>query len=107
MIKKIDDYDARDVRHVDAQNLLQNSETIKLVIERSEPSRAASSRTTTDTTITASPPTIFRPIVGTGAAATSLSECNTIFTIRVFYTQCRYSNYTALPPQYRSTPLIN
>ncbi|XP_018300421.1 PDZ and LIM domain protein 3 isoform X5 [Mycetomoellerius zeteki] len=34
MIKKIDDYDARDVRHVDAQNLLQNSETIKLVIER-------------------------------------------------------------------------
>ncbi|XP_071569667.1 PDZ and LIM domain protein 3 isoform X4 [Temnothorax nylanderi] len=34
MIKKIDDYDARDVRHVDAQNLLQNSETIKLVVER-------------------------------------------------------------------------
>ncbi|XP_018392106.1 PREDICTED: PDZ and LIM domain protein 3 isoform X5 [Cyphomyrmex costatus] len=34
MIKKIDDYDARDVRHVDAQNLLQNSDTIKLVIER-------------------------------------------------------------------------
>ncbi|KYN05773.1 PDZ and LIM domain protein Zasp [Cyphomyrmex costatus] len=51
MIKKIDDYDARDVRHVDAQNLLQNSDTIKLVIERSEPSRV-SSRTTTDTTIT-------------------------------------------------------
>ncbi|XP_018300419.1 uncharacterized protein Zasp66 isoform X3 [Mycetomoellerius zeteki] len=73
MIKKIDDYDARDVRHVDAQNLLQNSETIKLVIERSEPSRV-SSRTTTDTIITMSPPppTIFRPIVGNGAAATSL-----------------------------------
>ncbi|XP_018361638.1 PREDICTED: PDZ and LIM domain protein 3 isoform X2 [Trachymyrmex cornetzi] len=73
MIKKIDDYDARDVRHVDAQNLLQNSETIKLVIERSEPSRV-SSRTTTDTTFTTSPspPTIFRPIVGNGAAATSL-----------------------------------
>lgn len=82
MIKKIDDYDARDVRHVDAQNLLQNSETIKLVVERSEPSSAArtSSRTTTDTIITASPspPTIFRPIIGNGAAATSLSECNTI-----------------------------
>ncbi|XP_025073574.1 LOW QUALITY PROTEIN: PDZ and LIM domain protein 1 [Pogonomyrmex barbatus] len=76
MIKKIDDYDARDVRHVDAQNLLKNSETIKLVIERSEPSNAArtSSRTTTDTIFTASPspPTIFRPIVGNGAAATSL-----------------------------------
>ncbi|XP_011690067.1 PREDICTED: PDZ and LIM domain protein 3 isoform X3 [Wasmannia auropunctata] len=73
MIKKIDDYDARDVRHVDAQNLLQNSDTIKLVVERSEPSRA-SSRTSTDTTITASPspPTIYRPIVGNGAAATSL-----------------------------------
>ncbi|XP_018349565.1 PREDICTED: uncharacterized protein LOC108752890 isoform X3 [Trachymyrmex septentrionalis] len=72
IIKKIDDYDARDVRHVDAQNLLQNSETIKLVIERSEPSRV-SSRTSTDTTITtsSSPPT-FRPIVGNGAAATSL-----------------------------------
>jgi len=82
MIKKIDDYDARDVRHVDAQNLLQNSETIKLVVERSEPSRAASSRTTTDTTITASSPTIFRPIVDNGAAATSLSECNTISTTR-------------------------
>ncbi|XP_011873009.1 PREDICTED: PDZ and LIM domain protein 3 isoform X3 [Vollenhovia emeryi] len=75
MIKKIDDYDARDVRHVDAQNLLQNSETIKLVVERSEPSSAArTSRTTTDTTITASPspPTIFRPTVGNWAAATSL-----------------------------------
>ncbi|XP_076547603.1 PDZ_signaling and DUF4749 domain-containing protein Zasp66 isoform X7 [Osmia lignaria lignaria] len=34
VIKKIDDYDARDVRHVDAQNLLQNSESIKLVVER-------------------------------------------------------------------------
>ncbi|XP_014479953.1 PREDICTED: PDZ and LIM domain protein 3 isoform X4 [Dinoponera quadriceps] len=34
VIKKIDEYDARDVRHVDAQNLLQNSETIKLVVER-------------------------------------------------------------------------
>ncbi|XP_012538872.1 uncharacterized protein LOC105838116 isoform X5 [Monomorium pharaonis] len=73
MIKKIDDYDARDLRHVDAQNLLQNSETIKLVVERSAPSRA-SSRTSIDTTITASPspPMIFRPIVGNGAAATSL-----------------------------------
>ncbi|KAL6422051.1 hypothetical protein ACFW04_010846 [Cataglyphis niger] len=34
VIKKIDDYDTRDMRHVDAQNLLQNSETIKLVVER-------------------------------------------------------------------------
>ncbi|XP_043254439.1 PDZ and LIM domain protein 3 isoform X5 [Colletes gigas] len=34
VIKKIDDYDARDVRHVDAQNLLQTSESIRLVIER-------------------------------------------------------------------------
>ncbi|XP_015603934.1 PDZ and LIM domain protein 3 isoform X7 [Cephus cinctus] len=34
VIKKIDDYDARDVRHVDAQNLLQKSESVKLVVER-------------------------------------------------------------------------
>ncbi|XP_053979514.1 PDZ and LIM domain protein 3 isoform X2 [Hylaeus volcanicus] len=34
VIKKIDDYDSRDVRHVDAQNLLQTSESIRLVIER-------------------------------------------------------------------------
>ncbi|KAK0160583.1 hypothetical protein PV328_007979 [Microctonus aethiopoides] len=34
VIKKIDDYDGRDVRHVDAQNLLQNSESVKLVVER-------------------------------------------------------------------------
>ncbi|XP_076685011.1 PDZ_signaling and DUF4749 domain-containing protein Zasp66 isoform X6 [Andrena cerasifolii] len=34
VIRKIDDYDARDVRHVDAQNLLQTSESIKLVVER-------------------------------------------------------------------------
>ncbi|KAL0117456.1 hypothetical protein PUN28_010351 [Cardiocondyla obscurior] len=34
IIKKIDDYDARDVRHVDAQNLLQTSDTITLVVER-------------------------------------------------------------------------
>ncbi|XP_011300378.1 PDZ and LIM domain protein 3 isoform X2 [Fopius arisanus] len=38
VIKKIDEYDSRDVRHVDAQNLLQNSESVKLVVERSEPS---------------------------------------------------------------------
>ncbi|XP_017765403.1 PREDICTED: PDZ and LIM domain protein 3 isoform X4 [Eufriesea mexicana] len=36
VIKKIDDYDARDVRHVDAQNLLQNSESIRLVVERAK-----------------------------------------------------------------------
>ncbi|XP_034950550.1 PDZ and LIM domain protein 3 isoform X5 [Chelonus insularis] len=34
VIKKIDDYDARDLRHVDAQNLLQNSESVRLVVER-------------------------------------------------------------------------
>ena len=97
IIKKIDDYDARDVRHVDAQNLLQNSETIKLVIERSEPSRV-SSRTSTDTTITtsSSPPT-FRPIVGNGAAATSLSECNIISIIRVFF----HNSATAMTPHCR------
>ncbi|XP_032679046.1 PDZ and LIM domain protein 3 isoform X11 [Odontomachus brunneus] len=69
VIKKIDEYDARDVRHVDAQNLLQNSETIKLVVERSEPSSATTSRIT-DTTTTS--PTIFGSIIGDGAAVTSL-----------------------------------
>ncbi|XP_025157735.1 PDZ and LIM domain protein 3 isoform X4 [Harpegnathos saltator] len=39
VIKKIDEYDARDVRHVDAQNLLQNSESIKLVVERYKPEK--------------------------------------------------------------------
>ncbi|EZA59107.1 PDZ and LIM domain protein Zasp [Ooceraea biroi] len=75
VIKKIDDYDARDVRHVDAQNLLQNSETIKLVIERSEPSSVtASSRIDTINTINtvSPPPTIFKSIFGDGAAVTSL-----------------------------------
>nr|XP_012149408.1 PREDICTED: PDZ and LIM domain protein 3 isoform X6 [Megachile rotundata] len=42
VIKKIDDYDARDVRHVDAQNLLQNSESIKLVVERAKPTKVPS-----------------------------------------------------------------
>lgn len=42
VIKKIDDYDARDVRHVDAQNLLQNSESIKLVVERAKPAKLPS-----------------------------------------------------------------
>nr|XP_031841256.1 PDZ and LIM domain protein 3 isoform X8 [Nomia melanderi] len=37
VIKKIDDYDVRDVRHVDAQKLLQTSDSIKLVIERAKP----------------------------------------------------------------------
>ncbi|XP_029159621.1 uncharacterized protein LOC114931626 isoform X6 [Nylanderia fulva] len=75
VIKKIDDYDTRDMRHVDAQNLLQNSETIKLVVERSESSRATtSSRITTDTTITVSPlpSTVFKSRFGDGAAVTSL-----------------------------------
>ncbi|XP_035736779.1 PDZ and LIM domain protein 3-like isoform X9 [Vespa mandarinia] len=39
VIKKIDDYDTRDVRHVDAQNLLQKSERIKLVVERAKPAK--------------------------------------------------------------------
>ncbi|XP_057326999.1 PDZ and LIM domain protein 3 isoform X9 [Microplitis mediator] len=39
VIKKIDDYDARDVRHVDAQNLLQNSESVRLVVERPQESQ--------------------------------------------------------------------
>ncbi|XP_047351692.1 PDZ and LIM domain protein 3 isoform X5 [Vespa velutina] len=39
VIKKIDDYDTRDVRHVDAQNLLQKSERIKLVVERAKPTK--------------------------------------------------------------------
>jgi C-terminal processing protease CtpA/Prc len=80
VIKKIDDYDARDVRHVDAQNLLQNSETIKLVIERSAPSSVAASRINTNiTTTTSRLPTIFKSIIGDGAAVTSLSECNIIY----------------------------
>ncbi|XP_014613704.1 PREDICTED: PDZ and LIM domain protein 3 isoform X6 [Polistes canadensis] len=39
VIRKIDDYDGRDVRHVDAQYLLQNSERIKLVVERTKPAK--------------------------------------------------------------------
>jgi len=108
VIKKIDDYDARDVRHVDAQNLLQNSETIKLVIERSAPSSVAASRINTNiTTITSLPPTIFKSIIGDEAAVTSLSECNTIY----FY---YYAILWQMPP-YRdcchntalAVPLIN
>ncbi|XP_014479950.1 PREDICTED: uncharacterized protein LOC106747137 isoform X2 [Dinoponera quadriceps] len=68
VIKKIDEYDARDVRHVDAQNLLQNSETIKLVVERSEPSNATSRITDTTT----KSPSIFGSIIGDRAAVTSL-----------------------------------
>ncbi|XP_051174331.1 PDZ and LIM domain protein 3 isoform X4 [Leptopilina boulardi] len=34
VIKKIDEYDVRDLRHIDAQNLLKNSESVRLVIER-------------------------------------------------------------------------
>ncbi|KAL7296982.1 hypothetical protein TKK_0009418 [Trichogramma kaykai] len=35
VIKKIDEYDVRDLRHVDAQTLLQNTCCVKLAIERS------------------------------------------------------------------------
>lgn len=75
VIKKIDDYDARDVRHVDAQNLLQNSESIRLVIERSEPSKA--SRINIRTTSSS----IFESNTGDRAAVTSLSESNSTFVI--------------------------
>lgn len=74
VIKKIDDYDARDVRHVDAQNLLQNSESIRLVVERSEPSNASR------TNITTSSP-IIQLNTGGRAAVTSLSESNSTFVI--------------------------
>ncbi|XP_017882251.1 PDZ and LIM domain protein Zasp isoform X2 [Ceratina calcarata] len=67
VIRKIDDYDARDVRHVDAQNLLQNSESIRLVVERSELSNASRIN------ITTSPP-IFRSNIGDRAAVTSLAR---------------------------------
>nr|XP_033325739.1 PDZ and LIM domain protein Zasp isoform X2 [Megalopta genalis] len=65
VIKKIDEYDVRDVRHVDAQKLLQTSESIKLVVERSEPSSASRIN------ITKSPP-IIKPSIGNRAAVTSL-----------------------------------
>ncbi|XP_076281643.1 PDZ_signaling and DUF4749 domain-containing protein Zasp66 isoform X2 [Lasioglossum baleicum] len=65
VIKKIDEYDVRDVRHVDAQKLLQTSESIKLVVERSEPSSAPRIN------ITTSPP-IIKPSIGNRAAVTSL-----------------------------------
>lgn len=74
VIKKIDDYDARDVRHVDAQNLLQNSESIRLVIERSEPSKASRINITTSSSI-------FESNIGDRAAVTSLSESNSTFVI--------------------------
>ncbi|XP_012340648.1 PDZ and LIM domain protein 3 isoform X6 [Apis florea] len=67
VIKKIDDYDARDVRHVDAQNLLQNSESIRLVIERSEPSKASRINITTSSPI-------FELNTGDRAAVTSLAK---------------------------------
>ncbi|KAI4502664.1 hypothetical protein M0802_002576 [Mischocyttarus mexicanus] len=68
VIRKIDDYDGRDVRHVDAQYLLQNSERIKLVVERSENSK--SSRIDTPTTS----PMISGSIIGERAAVTSLAK---------------------------------
>lgn len=77
VIKKIDDYDVRDVRHVDAQKLLQTSDSIKLVIERSEQSSASRIN------ITTSPP-IIKPSIGNRAAVTSLSESHTTF---IYYAQ--------------------
>lgn len=74
MIKKIDDYDTRDVRHVDAQNLLQNSESIRLVVERSEPSNASRINITTSSPI-------IQLNTGDRAAVTSLSESNSTFII--------------------------
>lgn len=74
VIKKIDDYDTRDVRHVDAQNLLQNSESIRLVVERSEPSNASRINITTSSPI-------IQLNTGDRAAVTSLSESNSTFII--------------------------
>ncbi|XP_012245469.1 PDZ and LIM domain protein 3 isoform X8 [Bombus impatiens] len=67
VIKKIDDYDTRDVRHVDAQNLLQNSESIRLVVERSEPSNASRINITTSSPI-------IQLNTGDRAAVTSLAK---------------------------------
>lgn len=88
VIKKIDDYDARDVRHVDAQNLLQNSESIRLVVERSEPSNAPR----IDITTSSSP--IIESNTGDRAAVTSLSESNSTFVIMRFI--YRITIYTLL-----------
>lgn len=89
VIRKIDDYDTRDVRHVDAQNLLQTSESIKLVVERSEPSSASRINITTT-----SPP-IIKPNIGNRAAVTSLSESNSTFII--MRTLCRIATAALLP----------
>lgn len=89
MIRKIDDYDARDVRHVDAQNLLQTSESIKLVVERSEPSSASRINITTK-----SPP-IIESHIGNRAAVTSLSESNSTFSI--MRSVCRITAAALLP----------
>ncbi|XP_050431781.1 PDZ and LIM domain protein Zasp isoform X2 [Adelges cooleyi] len=42
IIKKIEDYDARDLRHLDAQNLFSDAEKITLVIQRDAPNFAPS-----------------------------------------------------------------
>ena len=67
VIKKIDEYDVRDLRHVDAQNLLQNSESVRLVIERSEQPREPSSCKTSQSSILES-------IIDDRAAIINLSE---------------------------------
>lgn len=72
VIKKIDEYDVRDLRHVDAQNLLQNSEFVKLAIERSE---SFSSRSDASTTRNHSPRIISKFVVEPSPTVASVASC--------------------------------
>lgn len=77
VIKKIDDYDSRDVRHVDAQYLLQHSESVKLVVERSEQSCDRPSRNYTPQS------SIIDSIYNSDGASSSFSLSETISHCRI------------------------
>ncbi|XP_043510699.1 PDZ and LIM domain protein 3 isoform X5 [Frieseomelitta varia] len=94
VIKKIDDYDARDVRHVDAQNLLQNSESIRLVVERAKQPKVPSALPKSPV-----PP----PLVDEYSQPTSSPECPSLPHEHLDEVR---EERAYLSQPYRTTPLV-
>ncbi|XP_011498674.1 PREDICTED: PDZ and LIM domain protein 3 isoform X3 [Ceratosolen solmsi marchali] len=98
VIKKIDEYDVRDLRHVDAQNLLKNSEFVKLAIERMKGAHM------TTPVLPKSP--IPPPLALEDTDYTSsLLPSSQYAPVRDHYDEVREERYYLSQP-YRTTPLV-
>ncbi|XP_050538006.1 PDZ and LIM domain protein 3 isoform X2 [Daktulosphaira vitifoliae] len=111
IIKKVEDYDARDLRHIDAQNLFGNAEKITLVIQREAPNFVPSPNPLIPEIKRFTPSPICTPINGNyGYERTAQSQVNNFCRFPpalIDYSGNEESNDPTIEEQpYRTNPLV-